>query len=151
MTCCRQWWPTVVKNIKYLNVLVQLKSELRDIGLVYQVIACTAVWDMFSQIISKVAYNGPVFVTVPRYDRLGPYLSLYNLLWAVLGLSVLFDHISIKVTRKRESGQQWSIIIQMSCHREVWPIMATVDTVYPILLNFRQVRLKRLRMGYDGG
>jgi len=49
---------------------------------------------------------------VSRYDRLGQYLSLYNLFWAVLGLSALFDHISIKETRKRESGQKRSIIIQ---------------------------------------
>jgi len=27
--------------------------------------------------------------------------------------------------------------------------MATFDTGYPILINFRQVRLKRLPMGYD--
>jgi len=37
----------------------------------------------------------------------------------------------------------------MSCHTEVWPIMATVDKVYPILINFRHVRLKRLRIGYS--
>jgi len=27
--------------------------------------------------------------------------------------------------------------------------MATFDTARPILINFQQVRLKRLRMGYD--
>jgi len=28
--------------------------------------------------------------------------------------------------------------------------MATFDTEYPIVINFRQVRLKGLRMAYDG-
>jgi len=97
-------------RISSLNELVHFKAELRHLGQVYQVIACTAVWDKFGQISSKVAYNGPVFITVSRYDRLGPYLSLHNHFSTVLGLSVMFDHISIKDTLKRESGQKWSII-----------------------------------------
>jgi len=60
----------------------------------------------------KVTYNGPVFVIVSRYDRLGPYLLLYFLLSAILALSVKFHHFTIKVPGKRESGQKWSIIIQ---------------------------------------
>jgi len=111
-------WPVVGNGgqlwswISSLNALVRFKSELRDLGLVYQVIACTAVWDKFGQISSKVAYIGPVFGTVSRYDRLGPYLSLHNLFWDVLWFSVMYDHISIKETLKRESGQKWSIIKQ---------------------------------------
>jgi len=95
-----------------------------------------------------VAYNGPVSVIVSRYDRLGAYLSLYNLFRTILELSLIFDHIKIKVPGKRESGQQWSIIIQYACYRELRPIMATFDTAHPILIYFQQVRLKRLRMGY---
>jgi len=37
-----------------------------------------ALWDKVGQIWSKVAYNGPVFVEVSRYDILGPYLSCIN-------------------------------------------------------------------------
>jgi len=68
-----------LSKISSLNELAHFKAELRYLGVVYQFIACTAVSDLFDQISSKVAYNGPVFVTVPRCDRLGPYVSLYNL------------------------------------------------------------------------
>jgi len=95
-----------------LNELVHFKAELRDLGLVYQIIACTALWDKIGQIWSKVAYNCPVFFVVSRYDILGPCLSLYYHFWAILALQVKFDHITIKVSGKRESGQQWSKIIQ---------------------------------------
>jgi len=108
MTCCRQWWSTMVKNIKLID-LVHFKAEWRDLGLLYQVIAYTAVWDKFGQIRSKVAYNGPVFVTVWRYDSLVPSSYLHNLFWEVMLFSVVLNHILIKETRKRESGQKWSI------------------------------------------
>jgi len=62
-----------------LNELVHFKAELRDFGLLYLVIACTALCDKIGQISSKVTYNGPVFVTVSRDDRLGTYLSLHYL------------------------------------------------------------------------
>jgi len=62
-----------------LNELVHLKAELRDLGIVYQVITCRALLDKIGQIGSKVAYNGAVFVTVPRYGRLGIYSSLHYL------------------------------------------------------------------------
>jgi len=68
----------LLSRISSLNELVHFKAELWDLGLVYQVIACTAVWDKFGQNSSNVAYNGPVYVTVSSYDTLGPYLSLHN-------------------------------------------------------------------------
>jgi len=111
-------WPVVGNGgqlwsrISRLNALVHFKVELRDLGTVYQVTACTALWDRVGQNWSKMAYNVPVFVKVPRYVRLGPYLSLYYLFWAVLALSVMFDHISINETRQRESSQKYSIVIQ---------------------------------------
>jgi len=66
---------------------------------------CKALWDKIDRIWSNVAYNGPVFVIVSRYDRLGAYVTLYYLFWAALALSVRFDHIKVKVQGKRESGQ----------------------------------------------
>jgi len=110
MTCCVgvQLWST----ISSLNVLVLFMSELRDLCLVYQVIACTALWDKTGQFSSKVAYNRPVFVTVSRFDRLGPYLSLYYIFRALLAPSVRFDLIKVEVQGKRESGQKLIIIIQ---------------------------------------
>jgi len=111
-------WPVVGNGgqlwsrISSLQELVHFKAELRELGLVYQVIACTALLDKIGQIWSKVAYNGPVFVIVSWYGRCEQYLSLYYLFCEVLWYSVMFDHISIKETRKRESGQKWSIIIQ---------------------------------------
>jgi len=93
-------------------VLVHFKAELRDLGLVYQVIACTALCYRIVQISSKVAYNGPVFVTLSRYDRLRPYLYLHYLFQAVFALSVMFDHIKIKEPRKHDSDQKWSLIIR---------------------------------------
>jgi len=83
-----------------------------NLGLVYQIIVCKALWDEFGRIWSNVAYNGPVFDILSKYDRLGPYLSLYYPFWAVLALSVRFDHFKIKVPGKREGGQEWSIILQ---------------------------------------
>jgi len=59
-----------------------------------------------------VAYNSPVFIIVSRYDRLGPYFSLYDLFCAVLALSVSFDRIKVKTPSKRESSQKWPITIQ---------------------------------------
>jgi len=111
-------WPVVGNGgqlwswISSVHALVHVKSELRDLGTVYQVIACRALWDKIGQFWSKMTDNIPVFVIVSRYDRLGPYLSLYYLFWAVLWHSVSFDHIKFKVPGKRESGQKWSIIIQ---------------------------------------
>jgi len=111
-------WPVVgnggqlLSRISSLNESVHFKAELRDLGHVYQIIACTALWNKIDQIRTKVAYNSPEFVTVPRYDRLGPYLYLHYLFLAVLSLSVRLEHNKIKVTRKRESGQKRSIIIQ---------------------------------------
>jgi len=92
--------------ISSMNDLVHIKAELRNLGLTYQVMACMAHWDKIGQIWSNVAYNGPIFVIVSRYDRLGSYLSLYFLLWAILALSVRIDHMAIKVPGKRESGQK---------------------------------------------
>jgi len=43
-------------------------------------ISCYSTYGTLRQdrsILSKMAYNGPVFVIVSRYDRLGPSLSLY--------------------------------------------------------------------------
>jgi len=111
-------WPVVgnggqlCSTISSLNELVHFIAELRVHGLVYQVIACTALWDKIGQIWFKVAYNGPVFVIVSRYNRLGPYLTLYYLFWAFSSRSLRFDHIKIKVPGKREGGQKWSITIQ---------------------------------------
>jgi len=102
----------LLSRISSLNESVHFKAELRNLGLVYKVTACTALWGKIGQISSKVAYKCPVFVTVSRYDRLRPYLSLHNHCWAVLGLSVMFDHISVKETLKRECDQKWSIIQQ---------------------------------------
>jgi len=99
-------------RISSLNELVHIKAEWRDLGLIYEVTACTALCDKIGQIRCKVAYNGPVFVTVSRYDRLGLYLSLHYFFRAVLELSVMFDHITIKEPRKREGDQKWSIILQ---------------------------------------
>jgi len=111
-------WPVVGNcgplwsRISSLNELVHFKAELRDFGLVYQVTACTALWDKMGQIICKVAYNGPVFATVSRYDRLVWYLTLHYLFWALLALYVMFDRITINEPRKRECDQKWTIIIQ---------------------------------------
>jgi len=102
----------LLSRISSLNELVLFKAELRDLGLVNQVIACTAVWDMFGQISSKVAYNGPVFVTVSWYDSFGLYLPLHYLFWAVLSLSVRLGRNRVKVQCKRESSQKRSIILQ---------------------------------------
>jgi len=111
-------WPVVGNGgqlwsrISSLNELVHFKAELRDFRLVYQTMAYTALWDKISQNCSKVAYSSSAVVTVLRYNRLGPYLSPYYLFWAVLSLSVRFDHIKIQVPGKRESGQKWSTTIQ---------------------------------------
>jgi len=117
-------------RISSLNELDYFKAELRNLGLIYLVMECRVLWEKIGQIWSKVAYNVPTIVIVPRYDRLGAYLSLHYLFWAILALSVRFDYIIVKVPGERESGQKWSIIIynQMTCYSEVWPIMVIFDT-----------------------
>jgi len=92
----QQW-----SRISSLKELVHFKTELRNLGLVYHVMAFLALWDKVGQFWSKIVYNGPTFVVVSRYDRLLPYLSLYYLFF---GLLVRFDHIAVKVPRKRKSG-----------------------------------------------
>jgi len=104
-------WPAVGNGgqlwsrISSLIELVKFMAELRDLGLVYQVIACTALWDEFGQISSKVAYNGWVFVTVSRYDRLGPHLPCITFFGNFRGflscLNILRSkrHVSVKVAR----------------------------------------------------
>jgi len=111
-------WPVVVNGgrlwsiISCLNEFVHFKAELSDLGLVYHVMACTALWDKIGQLSSKVVYNGPVFVTVSRYDVLGPYMSVHSLFWTVLALSVMLEYIKVNVPGERESGHKWSVIIQ---------------------------------------
>jgi len=105
-------WPVVGNGgqlwsrISSLNELVHFKAEFRYLGLVYQVIAYKALWDKIGQISSKVAYNVPLFVTMPRYDILGPYMSLNYPFGAVFARSVMFDHIKFNVPDERESGQK---------------------------------------------
>jgi len=99
-------------RISSLNELLHFKGELRYPGLVYEVIACKALWEEIGQITSKLAYSGPVFVTVSRYDWLVWYLTLHYLFWAVLALYVMFDRITINEPRKCECDKKWTIIIQ---------------------------------------
>jgi len=70
----------VLSGISSLNELDHIKAELRDLGLVYQVIACTALLDKIGQIWFKVAYNGPVIVKVSRYDILVPFCPFLTIL-----------------------------------------------------------------------
>jgi len=125
----------LLSGISSLTDLVHFKAELRNLGLVYQVIAFTAVWDEFGQISSKVACQVRVFVTVSRYDRLGPYLSLHNHFWEVLWFSVMFDHISIKEPQKGESGQKWSIIKQ---YERLWRDMTNYGHIRHRISNTEQ-------------
>jgi len=111
MSCCRQWLSTMVRNIRFERVS-PLQVKIEDLGLVYQVMECKALWPKICRIWSIVAYSGPVFVIVSRYDRLGPYISLYYPFWTALALSVRFEHIKIKVPGKQESRLKWPIIIQ---------------------------------------
>jgi len=111
MTCCRQWWPTIAKDIKFERVR-PFQGRIENLRHVYQFRACMALWDKIGQIWSKVAYSSPVFVIVSKYDRLGPYLCLNYLFRAILTLSVRIHYIAIKVPGKRESGQKWSIMTQ---------------------------------------
>jgi len=90
--------------ISGLNELVHFKVELINLDLVYQIMPYMTLWDKIGQIWSNVAYNGPIFVIMSRYDRLGSYLFLSYLFWEILALSVMFVSIAMKVTGKRESG-----------------------------------------------
>jgi len=56
----------LLSRISSLNELVHFKAELRNLDLVYQVIACTSVSDKYGQINYEVAYDGPVFITMYR-------------------------------------------------------------------------------------
>jgi len=104
ITCCRKWWPAIVKNIKferYSPPQVRIEGPRSSIS-GYE---CNALWNKIGRIWSGVVYNGPVFVSVSRSDSLGPYVSLYYLFCAVLALSVRFDHIKIKVPGSAKVGR----------------------------------------------
>jgi len=73
--CCGQLWSRIASLIE----LVHFKVELRNLGLIYRIMACMALCDMIDQILPNVAYYRPIFVIVSTYDRLGAYLSLYYL------------------------------------------------------------------------
>jgi len=117
MACTVPVWPVVGNGgqlwwrISSLSKLVHVKSELRDLGPVYHVMECKALFHKIGRTWSNVAYNDPVFLIVSRYDGLGPYVSMYYIFWAVSSRSLRFDHIKIRVTGKREGGRKWSIII----------------------------------------
>jgi len=104
ITCFRQWWPAIVKNIKF-ELVRPLQVRIEGPRSILSGLECTALWDMIGRIWSGVAFNGPVFVRVSRYDRLGPYLSLHYFLeqfWEFLSCLVIFRskrHLSAKVAR----------------------------------------------------
>jgi len=87
-----------------LNGLVNFKAQLKTLGQLYQGTECTTLSDKMCQISSKVAYIGPLFVIVPRHDKLGPYMSLYYLFeqfWDFLSGLILRSKckVSVKVAR----------------------------------------------------
>jgi len=134
ITCCRQWWPAIVRYIKFERVR-SLQVKIEDHGLVYEVMECKVLWDKIGPIWSNVSYSGPVFLIVSRYDRLGPYFSLYYPFWSVLALSLRFDHISMKEALKRESGQKWSIIKQ---YEPLWRDMTNCGHIRHTISNSDQ-------------
>jgi len=46
---------------------------MRNLGLRYQIMAGMALQSKIEQIWLKVAYNGPVYILVARYDNFWPY------------------------------------------------------------------------------
>jgi len=96
-------WPVVgnggqlCSRISSLNELVHFTTELRDLGLVYQVMECNALWDKIGGIWSGDAYNCHIFVTESIYDRLVLCSSLYYHFWAILALYVMSGYNKIKV------------------------------------------------------
>jgi len=68
----------MVKNIKFDRVS-PLQGRIEGFRSSISGYGKKALLDRIGRIWSNVAYSGPVFVIVSRYDRLGPYLSLHNL------------------------------------------------------------------------
>jgi len=116
-------WPVVGNasqlwsRISSLNELDHFKAQLSDLGLVYKITACTTLWDKIGQISSKVAYNDPVFVTMPRYNRLGPCLPLYYHFWAIFATL----------------GQVWPYYYQGARYSRKWPSMVHNHTKCPLI------------------
>jgi len=121
-----------LSRISSLNELVYFKAELRDLGLAYQVMECKAPLDRIGRIWSNVAYNGPVFVIVSRYDRLGPHLSLYYLLWAVWhflsGFIILRSNCLV--------ARKWP---EMDNNHTKCPDLARCDELWPHLTQHSQL------------
>jgi len=153
-------WPVVGNGVKLwsrkssLNEIVHFKAQLKNLSLVYQVTACTSLWDKIGQISSKVAYNDPIIGTVPRYNRLEPHMPHY-LFCAVLALCVRFDHIKFEVQGKRESGQKWSIIIQyeplkrdMTNYGHIWHRISNTDQFSASAPEKATYALRRQRVAY---
>jgi len=105
-------------------------------------------WGKIELIWLKVAYNGPIYVPVVRYDKFWPYLCLYYQFWHIMKLSCKFDHIAITMPSKCvlvNNRPQW---YYMSCCSEVYPFMATFHTAQHILVNFDPLILNFLRMSF---
>jgi len=104
MTLCRQWCPTMVKNITFARVS-PFQGRIEGPRCSISGYSMYGTLRQDGRIWSSVAYNGPVFAIVSRYDRLETYLSLHYLFRAVghfpSGLIILRSKclVSAKVAR----------------------------------------------------
>jgi len=62
--CCKIWG---------MDNLIHIEADVRNLGLWYQVMAGIALWGRIKQIWPKVAYDGPIYVLVARYNKFWPY------------------------------------------------------------------------------
>jgi len=126
-------WPHLVNGdhvcsrIWSMNDLVYMETEVRNLGLRYQIMASIALWSKIEQILSKVAYNGLIYVLVMRYDKFWPYLCLHyhfrliSTLWA--GLTILLSRCQVSLNWREMVHND--TICPVVC--EVCPFVATFD------------------------
>jgi len=62
----------MVQNMKYER-FIHIESEVRNLGLIYQVMAGMARWGKIEQIWPKVVWNGQMYILVAIYDKFCPY------------------------------------------------------------------------------
>jgi len=130
-------WPLVDNGgqlwsrISSLQELDHFKAELRDHGLLYQVIACTALRDKIGQIWSKKAYNGPVFVIVSSYIRLGHICA------CIIFLEQFWHFLSglIILRWKCQVARKWPEIVH---NHTICPVIERYDQLWPHLTEYIQ-------------
>jgi len=128
MTCCRQWWPTMLKNIKFERVNpLQGRIEGRRSSI--------SGYSMYGYSETRFVILAPRWHMIVQYllqrrdmiDRghIGPCIIFFEQFCHFLsGLIILRSKRQVSAKVGRNGPQSY----KMSCHSEVWPTASTFNS-----------------------